>query len=66
MIAANVGTSERSRVRFVNAGLEALRCQDEGYLVGNLPIMGMPGCCPRQIGRVKSVDKDESVALCEL
>ena len=48
MIAANVDTWERPRVCFVDAGLEALGCQDEGYLVVYPPIRGMPGCCPRQ------------------
>ena len=38
MIAANVGALERPCVCFVDAGLEALRCQDEVYLVVNLPI----------------------------
>ena len=48
-IAANVGKWERSSVCFVDAGLEALRCQDEVYLVVNLPIWGMQGCCPKQL-----------------
>ena len=61
MIVANVGTSERSRIRFVGAGLEALRCQDEGYLVVNLPIMGMPGSYPRQLVRVESVGMGDSL-----
>ena len=66
MIAAKVGTSERPCVCFVDAGLEALGCQDEVYLVVNLPIWGMRGCCPRQPVGVDSVGKDESVALCKL
>ena len=32
----------------------------------NLPITGIPGCCPRQLVGVESVGKGESVALCEL
>ena len=66
MIAANVGTWERSCVCFADAGLEALGCQEEVYLVVNLPIRDMPGCYPRQLVGVGSVGKDESVALCEL
>ena len=66
MIAANVGTWERSCVCFVDAGLEAFGCQDEVYLVVNLPITGMPGCCPWQVVGVKSVGKGESIALCEV
>ena len=53
MIAANVGTWERPCVCFV-------------YLVVNLPIRGIPGCCPRQLVGVESAGKGESVALCEL
>ena len=49
MIAANVGTGERPCVCFVDAGLEVLGCQNEVYLVVNLPIWGMPGCCPRNL-----------------
>ena len=37
MIAAHVGTWERSFVCFVDAGLEALGCQDKVSLVVNLP-----------------------------
>ena len=48
MITNNVGIRERSFVRFVQAELEALECQDEVCLVVNLPIRGMPNCCPRQ------------------
>ena len=66
MIAANVGTWERSCVYFVEAGLEALGCQDEVYLIVNLPIRGMPGCHPRQLVEMQSVGKGESVALLEL
>ena len=66
MIAANVGTWERPCVCFVDAGLEVLGCQDEVYLVVNLPIRGMPGHCPRQLEGVESVGKGESVVLCEL
>ena len=65
MITANVGTWERSCVCFVDAGLEAFRCQDEVHLV-NLPVRGMPGCCPRQLVGVESVGKGESVALRKL
>ena len=36
MITATVGTWERSCVCFVDAGLKALECQDEVYLVVNL------------------------------
>ena len=53
MIAANVSTWERPCVCFVDAGLEALGCQNEVYLVVNLPIRGMPGCCPRQLVAVE-------------
>ena len=55
-------------VCFVDAGLEleVLGCQDEVYLVVNLPIMGMPGCCHRQLVGVESVGKGELVALCKL
>ena len=63
---ANVGTWERSCVCFVDAGLTALGCQDEVYLVVNQPIRGMPSCCPRQLMGVERVGKGESVALCEL
>ena len=49
MISANVGTRERFFVCFVDAGLEALGCQDEVYLVVNLPAGGMLGCSPRQL-----------------
>ena len=40
LIAANVGIWERSFVCFVDAGLEALGCQDETYLIVKLPIRG--------------------------
>ena len=40
---AGVGTWERPCVCFVDAGLETLGCQDEVYLVVNLPIMGNCG-----------------------
>ena len=66
MITANVGTWERPCVCFVDAGFEALGCQDEVCLVVNLPIRGMPGCCPRQLVGVKRIGKGESVAVCEL
>ena len=65
MIAANVGTWERSCVCFVDAGLEALGCQDEVCLVVNLHSRGVPGCCPRQLVEEESVGKSESVALCK-
>ena len=32
----------------------------------NLPIKGMPGCCPKQLVEVETVGKGGSVALCEL
>ena len=48
MIAANVSTWEGLYVCFVDAGLEALGCQDEVCLVVNLPIRDMSGCHPRQ------------------
>ena len=51
---------------FVDAGLEALGCQDEVYLVVNLSTGGMPGGCPRQLVEVESFGKCESVTLCEL
>ena len=44
MIATSVGTLERSWACFVNAGLEALGCQDGDYLVLNLPSRGMAAC----------------------
>ena len=65
MIAANVSTWERPCVCFVDAGLEALGCQNEVYLVVNLPIRSMPGCCPQHLLGVGSVGKGESVALNE-
>ena len=43
-----------------------LGCQDEVYLVVNLPIRRIPGCCHRQLVGVESVGKGESVTLCEL
>ena len=46
--------------------LTQLGCQDEVYLVVNLSIRGMPGCCPRQPAGVESAGKGESVALCGL
>ena len=66
MIAASVGTWKRPCVCFVGIGLEVLGCQDEVYLVVNLPIRGVPGCCSRQLVGVDCVGKGESVALCEL
>ena len=66
MIAANNSTWERPCVCFVDAGLEAFGCQDEVSLVVNLPIRGIPDCCPRQLVGVESVGKGESVVLCEL
>ena len=38
MIAANVGTCETPCVCFVDTGLQALGCQDEVYLLVNLPL----------------------------
>ena len=66
MIAAKVSTWKRPCVCFVDAGLEMLGCQDEVCLVVNLPFRGIPGCCPRELVRVESVGKGESIALCEL
>ena len=66
MITANVSTWERSCVCFVDAGLEALGCQNEVYLAVNLPITGMPSCCPRQLVGVEKIGKGQSVALCKL
>ena len=66
IIATNVGIWERFCICIVDAGLEELGCQDEVYLVVNLPIRGMPGCCPRQLVGMRSVVKRESVSLCEL
>ena len=37
----------------------------KSHLVVNLPIRGIPGCCPRQIVAVESVGKSEPVVLCE-
>ena len=42
VIAAKVGTWDRPCVSFVDAGLEALGCQDEVCLIVNQPIRGMP------------------------
>ena len=53
----------KPRVCIVDAGLEALGCQDEVYLAVNLPIRGMPCCCPGQPVGVQSVGKGELVAL---
>ena len=63
MIAAS--TWVRTFVCFVYAGLEALGCPDEVYLVVYLPIRGT-GCCPRQLVGMESAGKGESVALCKL
>ena len=57
MIAANVGTWERPCVCFVDAGLEVLGCQDKVCLVVNLPVRGIPGCCPRQLLGVARVSR---------
>ena len=57
MIAANVGTWERSCASIVDAGLEALGCQNEIYLIVNLPIRGMLGYCPRQLVGMKKQSK---------
>ena len=59
MIAANISTWERPCVCFVDAGLEAFECQDEVYLIVNLPVRGMPSCGPRQLVGVESVGKGE-------
>ena len=56
IIAANVGPWERSCVCFVDAGLEASGQSGCRYLVVNLPIRDMPGCCPRQ--RLASVSRE--------
>ena len=66
MIAASVSTWKRLYVCFVDAGPEVFWCEDEVYLVVNLPIRGMPGCCPRQLVGVEGVGKGELVALSEL
>ena len=66
MVAADVGTWERSCVCFVDAELEELGCQNEVYLVVNLPIRVTSGSCLRQLVGVEGVGKCESVALCEL
>ena len=66
MIAFNVSNWERPCICFVDARLEAFGCQDEVYLVVNLPIRRIPGCCHRQLVGVESVGKGESVALCKL
>ena len=50
--------STRSRC-ILDAGLEALECQDEVYLIVNLPVRGMPSCGPRQLVGVESVGKGE-------
>ena len=60
MIAATVGTRERPCVCFVDAELEAFGCQNEVYLVVDLPIR------PRQLVRVERVGKGESVIVCVL
>ena len=59
-------SSPQYQILFVVAGLEALGCRDEVYLVVNLSIRGMPGCCPRQPVGEESVCKGESVALHKL
>ena len=46
MVAANVGTWKKYCVCFVDARHEALGCQNEVYLIVNLPTRGMPGYCP--------------------
>ena len=51
---------------FVEAELRALGCQSKIYLVVNLSIRGMLGCCPIQLVEVESVGKDTSVALWKL
>ena len=67
MVAANVSAWKRSCVCFVDAVLEALGCQDDVYLVVNLPIRVCHlGCRSRQLVAVESVGKGEPVALCEL
>ena len=65
-VAANVNIWERSCVRFVDAGLEVLGCQDEVYVVVNLPVRGMPRCCLRQLVGVKNVGKGGLVSLSQL
>ena len=65
MISANVVIWEGYCLCFVDAQLVLLGCQDEVYLVVNLPIRGMQGCCPRQLAGVESVGKGESVPLCQ-
>ena len=61
IIATSVGPWERSCVCCVDPGLEAFGCQDEVSLVVNLPIRGIPDCCPRQLVGVESVGKGEPV-----
>ena len=51
---------------FLTLDLKCLGCQDEVYLVVNLPIKGMPGSCPRQLVEVDSVGKDEPLTFCKL
>ena len=58
-----IASWKRSCVCFVDAGLAALGCQDEVYLVVNLPIRGMPGFCPRQLMGMGSVGKGELVVF---
>ena len=65
MIAANVGTWGRPCVCFVDAGLKCWGVRIK-YVVVNLLIRGITGCCPRQLVEMESVGKGESVAFCEL
>ena len=58
--AENVGTWERSCACFLDAGLEALGCQDEVYLVVNLPIRACQVAVPDNLLGVNSVGKGET------
>ena len=51
---------------FVNALREALGCQEEVYLVVNLPSSGMSGTSPAKLWGVESVRKGELLAVSEL
>ena len=66
MIAANAGTWERPCVCLVYAGHKVLGVRKKLYLILNLPIRGMPGCCPGQLVGVESVGKVDSMTFCEL
>ena len=63
MIVAYVDAWARSCAYFIDAGLEALGCQDEVYLAVSMPIRGVPRCCCRQLVGIECVSKDKSVVL---